>query len=160
MASQELLKCCCNHCSENIEFPADGVGQEIECPHCRLKTTLYRPANQSPEALRPKAKTPPVIPKPAINPRLAICATCGTVAIPNEYGSGSGAIAACLWIFGFLLLVVYGLGLILLLIAFFYTLWRGMSVYSGCAHCRSKEIMSPQSPRGKILLQQYHPGQT
>jgi hypothetical protein len=36
--------CPCNNCSGHIEFPADGVGQAITCPHCGLETVLFRPA--------------------------------------------------------------------------------------------------------------------
>jgi hypothetical protein len=35
--------CACRHCAGGIEFPVEGVGQEIECPHCGQTTTLYRP---------------------------------------------------------------------------------------------------------------------
>ena len=34
----------CNNCSGHVEFPAEGVGQTIACPHCGLDTLLFRPA--------------------------------------------------------------------------------------------------------------------
>jgi hypothetical protein len=38
-----FLTCPCNNCSGHIEFPADGVGQPIACPHCGLQTVLFCP---------------------------------------------------------------------------------------------------------------------
>lgn len=34
------LNCECNHCQGSIEFPADGLGITVPCPHCGLQTTL------------------------------------------------------------------------------------------------------------------------
>jgi hypothetical protein len=39
-----FFTCPCNNCSGHIEFPADGIGQAITCPHCGLETLLFKPA--------------------------------------------------------------------------------------------------------------------
>lgn len=44
----ERLKCRCTNCSQQLEFPTEQIGQEIECPGCRMTTTLYRPASIPP----------------------------------------------------------------------------------------------------------------
>jgi hypothetical protein len=57
--ASEFLTCPCNNCSGHIEFPADGVGQTVPCPHCGLDTVLFRPAvagavnREGSEPLRP-----------------------------------------------------------------------------------------------------------
>jgi hypothetical protein len=33
-------KCVCQHCGGHIEFPTEGAGQTILCPHCQWKTVL------------------------------------------------------------------------------------------------------------------------
>ena len=35
-----FLRTSCLLCSGHIEFPADGLGQTISCPHCKMTTTL------------------------------------------------------------------------------------------------------------------------
>ena len=42
------LKCPCNNCDVNIEFPAAGLGQTITCPHCGLETLLFNPPAAAP----------------------------------------------------------------------------------------------------------------
>ena len=37
------IKCPCNRCEILIEFPAEGVGQTITCPHCGVDTVLFQP---------------------------------------------------------------------------------------------------------------------
>jgi hypothetical protein len=41
MPDENLLKCPCQKCGGHIQFPNDGVGQIISCPHCGAKTTLF-----------------------------------------------------------------------------------------------------------------------
>ena len=38
----DYLKIACSQCAGKIEFPANGVGQEITCPHCATKVTLQQ----------------------------------------------------------------------------------------------------------------------
>jgi len=52
----ECLQCHCNHCGQNLEFPADGVGTVIECPACHQKTMLYR---AMPRTIEPCLTPPP-----------------------------------------------------------------------------------------------------
>ena len=40
MPGQKFLKCRCAHCGGSIEFPPDGVGVTIPCPHCGSDTEL------------------------------------------------------------------------------------------------------------------------
>lgn len=42
MDGPEYLTCRCVTCSGKIEFPAHSIGEKIECPHCKLETTLYK----------------------------------------------------------------------------------------------------------------------
>ena len=41
------LENACAHCGVYIEFPAEGVGQEIVCPHCGAMVTLQKPGDSS-----------------------------------------------------------------------------------------------------------------
>ena len=34
------LKCSCQNCAGHIEFPENGLGQTVPCPHCSQPTTL------------------------------------------------------------------------------------------------------------------------
>jgi hypothetical protein len=43
-----FLKCPCNNCEVNIEFPANGAGQIITCPRCGLETRLFKPVETRP----------------------------------------------------------------------------------------------------------------
>src|SRR5215203_4274522 len=36
----KYLKCACQHCRANIEYPADAAGMTVECPHCHEQTDL------------------------------------------------------------------------------------------------------------------------
>jgi len=40
-----FLTCSCDNCGQNLEFPAEGVGSEVQCPSCGMKTLLYRIAS-------------------------------------------------------------------------------------------------------------------
>jgi hypothetical protein len=40
MAQTKFLKCTCASCGGHIEFPADGIGMTIPCPHCGSHTEL------------------------------------------------------------------------------------------------------------------------
>jgi DNA-directed RNA polymerase subunit RPC12/RpoP len=52
----EYLECPCKYCGQNLEFPADGVGTDIECPTCHQKTMLHRPLARTTEP--PKSPSP------------------------------------------------------------------------------------------------------
>jgi hypothetical protein len=40
MSEVEFRKCSCHHCGGHIEFPANGEGATVQCPHCGEKTRL------------------------------------------------------------------------------------------------------------------------
>jgi len=44
ISSSAYIKCPCNNCDIFIEFPSEGVGQKIVCPHCGMETLLFDPA--------------------------------------------------------------------------------------------------------------------
>lgn len=70
MTDQPFLKCPCQNCGGAIEFPAQGVGLKIECPHCAQRTVLTDPQTAVPvdsslvtehvEAQRPAENSPQV----------------------------------------------------------------------------------------------------
>ena len=47
MSQNKYLKCACGHCGGKIEYPAEGIGSTIPCPHCGTPTelTLEAPAD-------------------------------------------------------------------------------------------------------------------
>jgi hypothetical protein len=47
------IKCPCNNCHGFIEFPAHGVGQTINCPHCGMKTILFKPVSTATPGEKP-----------------------------------------------------------------------------------------------------------
>ncbi len=51
------LNCLCDHCSQKLEFPADAVGKEIDCPNCGQTTRLDwiqpKPSIPIPPPIRP-----------------------------------------------------------------------------------------------------------
>lgn len=40
MSQNKFLKCSCAGCGGHIEFPADGIGSTVPCPHCGYATEL------------------------------------------------------------------------------------------------------------------------
>ncbi len=40
MSDADYLKCECQKCGGSIEFPANGVGELVDCPHCGGQTKL------------------------------------------------------------------------------------------------------------------------
>ena len=40
MPDEKYLKCACNHCGGGIEFPPEGLGTSVPCPHCGQETEL------------------------------------------------------------------------------------------------------------------------
>lgn len=58
MNHQPFQKCACQNCGDSIEFPAQGVGLSIDCPHCNQRTLLTA---SEPEAL---AEAPEETPNP------------------------------------------------------------------------------------------------
>ena len=38
--SEKYFKCTCAHCGGHLEYPPEGIGQTIPCPHCAQPTEL------------------------------------------------------------------------------------------------------------------------
>ncbi|HEU0011778.1 MAG TPA: FxLYD domain-containing protein [Verrucomicrobiae bacterium] len=55
MNDQQFLRCNCESCGSPIEFPAQGVGLKIHCPHCGQETLL----SESAETLAADVPLPP-----------------------------------------------------------------------------------------------------
>ena len=53
MTESKFLKCTCAQCGGRIEFPADGIGQTVPCPHCHWPTELVLDASEEVSA-RPR----------------------------------------------------------------------------------------------------------
>lgn len=74
----EYLTCSCNHCEQHLEFPAEGVGTEIQCPTCGMAVVLTKA----------KLKNKFQIPKPKNfvprdDPGLPKCRVCGKDVSPS-----------------------------------------------------------------------------
>jgi hypothetical protein len=39
--TESFAKCACQHCGGHIQFPVQGAGQKISCPHCGQPTVLF-----------------------------------------------------------------------------------------------------------------------
>lgn len=73
-----LVKCKCQHCSQNIEFDSESAGQLVNCPNCGMETLLFIP-DASPLPPPPEQKEiskefhryPPVISSKRSSPDLA-----------------------------------------------------------------------------------------
>jgi TPR repeat protein len=48
MSDPELIKMRCPKCQGGVEFPVEGIGQKIACPHCQMEITLKRPVSTRP----------------------------------------------------------------------------------------------------------------
>lgn len=48
MNDPELITMHCPQCKGGVEFPADGIGQRIACPHCQVEITLKRTVSKRP----------------------------------------------------------------------------------------------------------------
>lgn len=49
----DYFKCACQRCGKHIEFPSNGVGVTVDCPHCG-KQTVLGVAGNSPAAAKSK----------------------------------------------------------------------------------------------------------
>jgi Zn-dependent protease with chaperone function len=53
MNEELLAKCSCSHCGNHLEFPLEGAGATVACPHCGQQTQLTLAA--PPQSERPSA---------------------------------------------------------------------------------------------------------
>ena len=68
MNHQPFQKCACQNCGDSIEFPAQGVGLSIDCPHCNQRTLLTGNVESPlPETSEETPSAPPV-PRPVPEP--------------------------------------------------------------------------------------------
>jgi len=79
MQPENYFKCPCRKCGGHIEFPGDGVGQVIACPHCGQNTELF--------FLAAEGETIPAVPREKqFRPILLISLVCaGLVAAAAIY---------------------------------------------------------------------------
>ena len=55
MSETKFLKCICTQCGGHIEFPADGIGSTVPCPHCGWQTELTLAAPEPTSARSPRS---------------------------------------------------------------------------------------------------------
>jgi DNA-directed RNA polymerase subunit RPC12/RpoP len=77
-----VLKCPCARCGGNLEFPAEGVGQVIACPHCGEKTKLMEVAQKT-EGSRSPQKRPFLLPL-ALAVAVAVAVAFGIFALKTK----------------------------------------------------------------------------
>jgi hypothetical protein len=70
MQQKSYLKCPCESCGGNIEFPAQAVDQSIPCPHCGENTRLSQPVELPPLSNRKRFRPAHLV--------IAICIILGT----------------------------------------------------------------------------------
>jgi hypothetical protein len=83
VSAPRFAKCFCKYCNGHIEFDASGFAKgetrTVECPHCKLETTIFVPATEHKAVNAPpisSAATPPIINNPPTALRW-LCAGCG-----------------------------------------------------------------------------------
>lgn len=82
-----------------------------------------------------------------------VCTTCGHVGIAQRITPGSFLIEAILWGSG-LLTLVFGIGLLILIAALIYSIWRISSKYVACAACLGRSLVPDNTPLGRRLIEQ------
>lgn len=75
---------------------------------------------------------------------MMICNACGHLGKSTRVTRGSLVIELVAW----LCFLIPGL---------FYSLWRMFSKFDACAACRSPDIIPIDSPKGRRLLEEFHP---
>ena len=50
----DYFKCACQNCGKHIEFPSNGTGVTVDCPHCGKKTVLGVATDSPPTAVKSK----------------------------------------------------------------------------------------------------------
>lgn len=50
MSDQKFCLASCQHCGQHIEFPAEGAGMRVPCPHCAVETILNEERHATPDA--------------------------------------------------------------------------------------------------------------
>lgn len=82
-----------------------------------------------------------------------VCKACGHKGSPKKVARGMFIIEVSLWFFG-LATLIFGIGVVILIIALIYSLWRMGRRQTVCASCRSAEVIPAASPMGRQLVAQ------
>src|SRR5688500_2023901 len=83
------LRCSCKHCGGSVEFSEEGLGVEVECPHCTLSFVLFQQVDE-PGTMKSgthlQKGPPPLPPLPSqahSSQRTVPCKTCNTAVSPT-----------------------------------------------------------------------------
>ena len=87
-----------------------------------------------------------------------ICSSCGQVNSDTKIVKGSFVIEAFLYLIGIATLILI-FGILILVVAVIYSIWRVSSSYRGCKFCRTQTIVDINSPMGQELVRRFHPNQ-
>lgn len=80
-----------------------------------------------------------------------VCRDCGHNARPISKARGYLSVEIMLWLTGFCT-ILFGIGLVLLVIALIYSVWRLFSREKVCEKCRGTNIIPEDTPNGQQLL--------
>lgn len=86
-----------------------------------------------------------------------VCTNCGHVGIARRITPGSILIELCLWGTG-LLTIIFGIGLLILVAALVYSLWRISARYYACAACLGRNLVPDNTPAGRRIIEQNRSG--
>lgn len=87
-----------------------------------------------------------------------ICSNCGelTDSLPKENENNNNVLIVILLIIFGILLIPVGIGFILLIIALFIPMWKKHEV-NKCCYCKSENTLIPtDTPKGKLLLNEFY----
>ena len=132
------LKATCPSCNNNIEYPSDYAGRQINCPHCGDAVTLpaIGAGAQTTTAPAPssKAKDPA-----KYNKNDFYCTQCGHVGPRKTSYRGSLLVLIILLLLCLLPGIIYGV--------WWLTTWRKV-----CASCKSPDVIPVTSPEAQKRL--------
>jgi ssDNA-binding Zn-finger/Zn-ribbon topoisomerase 1 len=163
MPSKTCLKC--GHVNQDFKGTPDA-----ECPNCgaiyakvekaQANTRLRQPPPHAPDPA-PTTETAPTgtLSQPSEfrsdRPiRGIICAACGAPDAVKRQAKGSFGLELTLWLIG-LVTIPFGIGVIILIVALIYSLWRMFAGRSRvCSSCGSSSLIRADSPRGRAMLKE------
>lgn len=82
-----------------------------------------------------------------------VCTNCGFVGIAKRVTPGSIWLELGLWSSG-LLTLIFGIGLLILLGALIYSIWRIAARYYACPSCGARNMVPDISPVGRKIIEQ------